>query len=170
MNRRRFVSVICVAALCLGVATLRGEPAVKEKPAPGGAPVAKEKSADLRAALVGTWKMASMKVNGEDNPLTREAVTYKHVTPAGFTWLSYPKETGKVFRAAGGTYTLRGDEYTETIEYGVGSDFEGIKNASHPFKCRIEGDTWHHNGKLAGGTTIDEEWTRVKPSDGQKRP
>jgi len=53
----------------------------------------------------------------------------------------------------------------ETIEYGTGDDFEGIKNASHSFKCRIEGDTWYHVGKLADGTTIDEQWTRVKPAE-----
>jgi hypothetical protein len=170
MRRHPVVSLVCVAALCFGAAALRGEPAVKDKAAPNDKASVREQPADLRAALVGTWKMASMKVNGEKNTLPDRSVTLKHVTPAGFTWLSYPKDSGQVYRAAGGTYTLRGDEYTETIEYGVGSDFEGIKNASHPFKCRIEGDTWHHNGKLAGGTTIDEEWTRVKPSDGQKRP
>jgi hypothetical protein len=128
------------------------------------------KSADLRAALVGTWKMTSMKIDGQKNDLPDTDVTYKHVTPAGFTWLSYHKDSGEIFRSAGGTYTLAGDQYTEKIEYGVGSDFEGIKNASHTFTCRIEGDTWHHTGALAGGTKIDEEWTRVKPPAGAAKP
>jgi hypothetical protein len=35
--------------------------------------------------------------------LSKTAVSYKHVTPAGFMWLSYEKGTGKVFRAAGGS-------------------------------------------------------------------
>ena len=170
MNRHHLVSVICVAALSLGVATLRGGPVAKDGPAPGAGAGGPGKPADLRAALVGTWTLKSMKVDGEKNPLPDQGVTLKHVTPGGFTWLSYSKGTGQVFRAAGGTFALRGDEYTETIEYGVGQDFDAIKNASHPFKCRIEGDTWYHTGKLANGITIDEEWTRVKPAEGQKRP
>ena len=155
MNRRLTALGVSLAALCIGVATLRGD----ESP----------KSADLRTALVGTWKMKSMKVNGQVNDLPESAITYKHVTPGGFTWLSYHKETGKMFRAAGGTWTLAGDAYTEKIEYGMSDDFDVIKNASHPFKCRIEGDTWYHTGRLASGTTIDEVWTRVKPSDAPKR-
>jgi|tagenome__1003787_1003787.scaffolds.fasta_scaffold18741030_1 hypothetical protein len=163
MTRRLAVAVVCVAGLCLGVATLRGEDAKT-----AGASIAK--SADLRTALVGTWKMTSMKINGEKNELPDQAVTYKHVTPAGFTWLSYEKESGKMFRAAGGTYTLKGDDYTETTQYGMGDSFGSMKDASHPFKCRIEGDTWYHVGRLADGTTIDEQWTRVKPADEPKRP
>src|SRR5437763_13969715 len=151
MTRQLAVAVVCLAASCLGAGTLRGEDAAK----PAAAKIAK--SADLRTALVGTWKMTSMKINGEKNDLPDEAVTYKHVTPGGFTWLSYEKESGKIFRAAGGTYTLQGDAYTETIEYGVGNDFDSIKHASHPFTCRIEGDTWYHTGHLASGTTIDEQ-------------
>jgi hypothetical protein len=159
MDRRSAFPLLCCAALCLCLVTPRGD----------GAAGAADARADLRAALVGTWKMASMKVNGQVNDLPESAVTYKHVTPGGFTWLSYNKDDGTIFRAAGGTYTLRGDAYTEKIEYGVGNDFQGIKNASHPFKCRIEGDTWFHTGKLASGTTIDEEWTRVKSADAPKQ-
>ena len=155
MNRRIGAVALCFAGVCLSVVTLRGEAPAKSAAKP----------ADLRAALVGTWKMTSMKVNGEENDLPASSVTYKHVTPGGFTWLSYQKDTGKVFRAAGGTYTLTGDAYTERIEYGMGDDFDGIKNASHAFKCRIEGDTWHHTGQLANGTKLDEQWTRVKPAD-----
>ena len=152
MNRRIGVVALCVAGVCLSALTLRGE-----SPA---------RSADLKSALVGTWKMTSMKVNGEKSDLPDVSVTYKHVTPAGFVWLSYAKDTGKVFRAAGGSYTLVGDAYTEKIEYGMSDDFDTIKNASHAFTCRIEGDTWHHSGKLANGTAIDEVWTRVKPTEG----
>jgi hypothetical protein len=155
VNRRFTALGLCLAAFCVTVASLRGD----ESP----------RSPDLRTALVGTWKMKSMKVNGQDSDLPESSVTYKHVTPGGFTWLSFHQESGKVFRAAGGTWTLAGDAYTEKIEYGMSNDFDAIKNASHPFNCRIEGDTWYHTGHLANGTTLDEVWTRVKPADGPKR-
>jgi hypothetical protein len=122
----------------------------------------------LRSRLVGTWRIISMKVNGEKNDLPVTSVTYKHVTPVGFMWLSHEKDTGKVFRAAGGTYTLRGDTYTEKVEYGMGDDFDVIKNTQHPFMCKIEGDSWQHSGKLSNGTSIDEIWERVKTSEKDK--
>ena len=151
MNRRMGAVALCVAGVCLSVVASRGQGA--------------NKSDELRATLVGTWKMKSMKINGQVNNLPEQAVTYKHVTPGGFVWLSYEKDTGKMFRSAGGTWTLAGDAYTERIEYGMSEDFNTIKNASHSFKCRIEGDTWYHVGKLADGTAIDEVWTRVKPAE-----
>jgi hypothetical protein len=158
MKRYAAVSLLCIAGLCFCVTLLRAA-----APAPAT-------STDLRSSLVGTWKMTSMKVNGEKNDLPDTEVTYKHVTPAGFTWLSYHKDSGEVFRAAGGTYTLEGDKYTEKIEYGMSSDYKAVKNASHTFKCRIDGDTWHHTGELANGVKLDEEWTRVKPADARRRP
>jgi hypothetical protein len=155
MHRRLTASLLCVAT-CLCAVTLRGE--------------APERAGDQRSSLVGTWKVTSMKINGQAMDLPDSSVTYKHVTPGGFTFLSFQKADGKLYRAGGGTWTLSGDEYAETIEYGLGDVFEEIKGGTHTFKCRIEGDTWHHTGKLAKGTTIDEVWTRVKPSEAPKAP
>lgn len=143
------------ALVCMGLGAilggLRADNASKEK--------------TLRASLVGTWRLTSMKVNSKENNLPQTFITYKHVTPVGFIWLSHDKATGKVFRAAGGTYTVRDDTYTETVEYGMSSDFEVVKNAQHAFTAQVDTDTWHHTGKLANGTTIEEVWERVKPSE-----
>ena len=127
-----------------------------------------DKEKQLRASLVGTWKMVSGKYGGQESDLPRDSVTLKHVTPVGFVFLSYEKDTGKMTRSGGGTYTLKGETYTETVEYGLGDDFEVIKNASHAFTCRIDGDKWHHDGKLANGLTIEEVWERVKPKRDEK--
>ena len=119
----------------------------------------------IRSDLIGTWKQVSMKVNGIVNPIPQAYTTYKHITSAGFVWLSYDKISGKIIRAAGGTYTLNGNTYTETIEYGIGSDYEIVKNSKHSFTANIDGDRWYHNGKLANGQTIDEVWERVRPGN-----
>ena len=137
------VFVICVAGI-----GLRADDADKEKA--------------LRAKLIGTWKLVSAKYGGQAQDPPNSDVMLKHVTPAGFTWLSYKKDSGEVYRSAGGTYTLKGDSYTEKVVYGLGDDFQQIKNAEHPFTCKIDGDKWQHNGKLAGGLTIEEVWERVK--------
>ena len=100
--------------------------------------------------LIGTWKMIS-----------GEATTVKHVTPTQFMWASYDKD-GKVTRAAGGGYTLKGEVYEETPEYGIGSDFELLKGKPQTFTWKVEGNKWYHNGKLSNGLTIEEVWERVE--------
>jgi hypothetical protein len=148
--KRMIVSILLVCAAAGSILTgLRADDSDKEK--------------TLRASLIGTWKLISAKYDGQENDLPKTSPTIKHVTPAGFVFLSYDKDTGKMSRAGGGTYTLKGETYTETIEYGMGDDFEAIKNASHSFTCKIDGDKWRHDGKLANGLTIEEVWERAKP-------
>jgi hypothetical protein len=74
---------------------------------------------------------------------------------------SYDKDR-KVTRAAGGGYTLKGEVYEETPEYGIGPDFELIKGKPQTFKWKVEGNKWYHNGKLSNGFIIDEVWERVE--------
>ena len=78
-----------------------------------------------------------------------------------FMWASYDKD-GKVTRAAGGDYTLKGEVYEETPEYGISSDFDLIKGKAQTFKRKVEGNKWYHNGKLSNGLTIEEVWERVE--------
>lgn len=110
--------------------------------------------------LVGTWKLVSAKFGGEAVPLSVDTPTLKHITPTHYTWLTYRKD-GEVYRAAGGTYSLRGDEFVQQCEYGVGQDFAKVKG-KNAYKCRVEGDKWHHTGKLPSGLTIEEVWERVE--------
>ncbi len=84
----------------------------------------------------------------------------KHVTPTHFMWVTYDAE-GKVTRAAGGRYSLDGDAYVETPEYGLSGDFDIIKGKPQAFRCKVEGNTWHHDGKLSNDLTIEEVWERV---------
>jgi hypothetical protein len=111
--------------------------------------------------LVGTWKLVSAKYGGNESTLPKRLTTLKHVTPTQFTWASYDKD-GKVTRTAGGTYTLKGDTYEETPEYGFSLDFVGLKGKVQTFTWKVEGNKWHHTGKLSGGLTIDEVWERVE--------
>ena len=110
--------------------------------------------------LVGTWKIVSAKYGGQDSTPTSEVTTVKHVTPTQFMWATYDKD-GKVTRAAGGSYTLKGEIYEETPEYGISSDFDIIKGKPQTFTCKIEGNKWYHNGKLSNGLTIEEVWEKV---------
>jgi hypothetical protein len=111
--------------------------------------------------LVGTWKLESAKYGGREHKFPEGTTTLKHVTPAQFMWASYDTD-GKVTRAAGGSYTLKGETYEETPEYGISSDFEIIRGKAQTFTWKVEGDKWHHTGKLSNGLTIEEVWVRVE--------
>jgi hypothetical protein len=111
--------------------------------------------------LVGTWRLVSAKYGGNEFKFPEGTTMLKHVTPTQFMWATYDKD-GTLTRAAGGAYTLKGEEYAETPEYGLGGDFEVIKGKTHTFKWKVEGNMWHHTGKLAGGLEIDEVWERVE--------
>ena len=111
--------------------------------------------------LIGTWKLVSAKYGGKESQFPAGWTMLKHVTPSQFMWVTYDKD-GKVTRAAGGSYTLKGDEYAETPEYGIGSDFAVIKGGTHTFQWKVEGNKWLHTGKLSNGLTIDEVWERVE--------
>jgi hypothetical protein len=111
--------------------------------------------------LVGTWKLTSAKYGGEEFKFPEGTTTIKHVTPTQFMWATYDKD-GTVFRAAGGGYTLKGDVYEETPEYGISPAFAVVKGKAQTFKWKVEGNKWYHNGKLSNGLTIEEVWERVE--------
>ncbi len=112
--------------------------------------------------LVGTWRIASGVYGGEERKSTPGRTTLKHVTPTQFAWLTYGAD-GIVTRAAGGGYTLKGETYEETPEYGFSSDFDVVKGKAQAFACRIEGNKWYIKGSLSNGLTIEEVWERVEP-------
>jgi hypothetical protein len=110
--------------------------------------------------LVGTWKLVSAEYGGKEVKWPEGTTTVKHITPSQFMWASYDSD-GKVTRTAGGAYTLKGETYEESPEYGMSSDFRVIKGKAQTFKCKVDGDRWYHDGKLSNGLTIEEVWERV---------
>jgi hypothetical protein len=120
-----------------------------------------KREADPQGKLVGTWKLVSARYGGQEYKFAEGTTTIKHITPTQFMWASYDPD-GKVTRAAGGRYTLTGEAYEETPEYGLSDDFEAIKGKTHSFKCKVDGGKWSHDGKLSNGTTIEEVWERVE--------
>jgi hypothetical protein len=121
-----------------------------------------QNTAKACATLVGTWRIATAVYGGNQHKFAPGRTTIKHVTPAQFAWLTYGTD-GSVTRAAGGGYTLKGEAYEETPEYGISSDFDELKGKAQTFACRIEGNKWYLKGSLSNGLTIEEVWERVEP-------
>ncbi len=114
--------------------------------------------------LVGTWKLVSAKYNGQENTLPEGITMLKHVTTAQFMWAIYDKD-GKIESALGGPYTLKGDKYDETPEYGLADTLESLKDLkgkAQSFTWKVKGNKWYHDGKLSSGVTIEEVWERVE--------
>ncbi len=122
-----------------------------------------DSTASNAARLVGTWKMVSAKFGGQESDLPKQLKVLKHITPAQMVWVRVNPDTGVVTAMAGGAYSLKGDAYTETPDYGLGSDFQVVRGKTHSFTCKLEGDKWYHTGMLASGLTIEEVWQRVPP-------
>jgi hypothetical protein len=131
---------------------------------PRGTPRAGEQGASdvSEEKIIGTWKLISAKYDDEEVELPELGTTLKHITPTGFVWLSYDPETKVVSRTAGGTYTLKGDQFEETPQYGLGGDFDTIRDKPQAFTIKIEGDRWRHSGVLSNGLKIEEVWERCR--------
>lgn len=114
--------------------------------------------------LLGTWKLKSAQYGGREFRFDEGTAMVKHVTPSQFMWATYDKD-GKITRAAGGGYSLKGETYEETPEYGISDDFNLIKGKPQTFKWKVQGDEWHHDGELSNGLTIEEVWERVKTKE-----
>ena len=152
--RMRQISMAVLVGLVAVAAFTSGRSTVAD-------PKKAEASADNK--LVGTWKMVKARYGGKEaNVLSEEHTEFKHVTPAHFILVAIDKD-GKVGAAIGGPYTLKGEKYEETPEYGLSEIFTNIKGKRQSFECKVEGNKWYHNGTLSNGLTIEEVWERVEP-------
>ena len=79
------------------------------------------------------------------------------------TWTNALVGTGPAptYTTSGGTYTLKGKDFTQTAVYGLAATLPQV-NGKNTYTCKLEDDKWHHSGKLPSGTTLAEVWERVK--------
>src|SRR5262245_13548965 len=118
---------------------------------PAAAPVSSQLSKDM----IGTWVHVGRPGQVMEAPETGGA--FKFRTGAHWT-LTHADATGLVTEHFGGTYTLNGDEYVETQDYG---DATWMKDngKSFKFKVKVEGDTMTQIGI---GNPYTEVWKRAK--------
>jgi hypothetical protein len=94
-----------------------------------------------RISLEGTWQLFSGTIieNG-DTTITvygKDRSMIKIINETHFSFLNHDlmkgKDSTQLFAAGGGRYILKGDEYTEFLEYCSDRDWEG-----HTFQFRIQ--------------------------------
>jgi hypothetical protein len=134
--------------------------------------------AQATCRLEGVWQLVSGSGDGTPYPATYRAI--KLITKNHFAFVG-EEERGvqdmktaadslRAFRtmaSGGGTYTIRGNTYTEKLEYFSDPAYVG---ASVSFTCRTEGDRFYQtgsfpileNGRKLRDAKIDEVWRRIE--------
>lgn len=135
-----------LAGLTLAVSLTLGVTARRPEPAPG---------------VVGTWRLVSAKVNGKAVEVSAGTTVLKHLTPTDFVFVYY-NEQGLITVAGGGRYTLTGNRYEESVEYGVGEGMAPYIGKTEVFTLRIDGDRWYHSGTEHDGSVVEEIWERAR--------
>jgi len=115
--------------------------------------------AKLAKDLVGTWVLVGTPDKVGDPPKTGGRL--KFFTGKNWCMTESDPESGKVVFHHGGTYTLDGDTYTETIEYANENTASLIKKM-FKFKVKVDGDTYTQTGVGDDNPFKGEVWKRVK--------
>ncbi len=110
--------------------------------------------------LMGTWKLATNKYRNQKNLPSATSADLKLITPTHYTWVHYDPTTGKADAAGGGTFTVSGGTYTETVLYGFGFGADVLTEKQIRFSCSLQGNVWTHKGTILGGA-LEETWERV---------
>ena len=107
-------------------------------------------------SLVGTWVLAGEPGNAEESPQTGSRLL--HLTGKHWVITQPDPSTGVTVFHHGGTYTLDGNEYAETVLYANQNTADLIKQ-TFKFTVKVEGDTLT---KVGIGNPWSEVWKRVK--------
>jgi len=104
--------------------------------------------------LVGTWEYANGDLPGNLRHI-------KHLTPTHFTWVTYDREEMAPVAAAGGTWSIRGGDYREQIEFAT-EGHKHLRGRDIPIAVRVEGDKWFLKSTPDTGFHVDDVWVRQK--------
>jgi hypothetical protein len=113
-------------------------------------------NSSLARDMIGTWIRAGTPDKIEDPPPAKGPL--KFITGKHWTYTSADPETGKVLNHHGGTYTIDGNDYAETINY-ANENTANIIGQTFKFKLKVEGDTLIQEGI---GNPYTEAWKRAK--------
>jgi hypothetical protein len=113
--------------------------------------------------IQGTWQLVSSKYGPSASGFTdfpEIMRRIKVINETHFIWVQYDTLSRRVVSSAGGSYTMNGNTYTESLDFGQSMD-EYLKK-SHAFTIKVEGDMLFQTGLLAPDYKIEEIWKRVK--------
>ncbi|MBX9624761.1 MAG: hypothetical protein K2X82_13220 [Gemmataceae bacterium] len=111
---------------------------------------------DLGKQLVGAWVLAGTPDDPKDPP--EKGGRLKFFTGRHWAITDYDPQTGEVVFHHGGTYTLDGENYAETVEY-ANKNTANLIGMTLKFKIKVDKDTYTQVGD---GNEFTERWKRAK--------
>ena len=149
-TNRRVIPVAAVLLMLAVVLSVGGA---------GAQPLKKDaEPTKLAKDLIGTWVLVGTPDKVGEPP--ESGGRFKFYTGKHWCITEADPKTGKVVFHHGGTYTLEGDTYTETVEY-ANESTAGLVNKMFKFKVKVEGDT-HTQIGIGDDNPFKEAWKRVK--------
>jgi hypothetical protein len=122
----------------------------------GDKPTAAARPSQLAQELIGTWILVGEP--GKVGEVPAAGGRLKFFTGRHWAITQADPATGVTIFHHGGTYTLKGDEYLESVEYANEGTTNLIKQ-TFKFTLKIEGDTLTQTGI---GNPWNEVWKRAK--------
>jgi hypothetical protein len=113
----------------------------------------------LAKDLIGTWVLVGTPDKVDDQPESGGRLKFR--TGRHWAITQADPKTGRVIFHHGGTYTLDGDTYAETVEYANESTADLI-GKTFKFKVKVEGDTYTQTGVGDDNPFKEEVWKRAK--------
>lgn len=117
---------------------------------------ARPDTSGLAKDMIGTWVLVGVPDAVGTAPAA--GARYKTITDTTFSVTEANPETGAAMYHHGGPYTLKGDKYSEHIDYADG-DTSAFLKKTFTFKIKVDGDTFTQTGV---GNGFNEVWKRVK--------
>jgi hypothetical protein len=148
---RPVLTLLGIGALALAAAGMSALLAADDTKADAGA-----KTSQLVKDMMGTWIRAGTPDKIEDPPPNNRHL--KFLMGKHWTFTQADPDTGKVVYHHGGTYTLDGDDYTETINY-ANENTADLIGQTFKYKLKVDGDTLTQTGI---GNPYTEVWKRAK--------
>jgi hypothetical protein len=119
-------------------------------------PATKAESSQLAKDMIGTWILVGEPGKVGEPP--KAGGRLKFLTGKHWVITQADPSTGVTVFHHGGTYTLNGNEYLETVEH-ANENTISLKGQTHKFTLKVEGDTLTQIGI---GNPWTEVWKRMK--------
>lgn len=146
MNQLRYWLIgLAFTGLVASFAIADDEPATEAEP----------QASELQKSLLGAWALAG-ELDSTNEPDAGARMKFWGLKHWCITETN--QDTGEITYHHGGTYTLDGDNYSETITFAA-ENTQNIVGMTFKFKIKVDKDTYLQTGV---GNPFNERWVRLK--------
>lgn len=118
--------------------------------------------------ICGTWELVEFNHGGGQVVInTGSLKRVKTITENKFVWVHFNSSDKVASSSAGGKYSIEGNTYSESIDYGSSFMKSYVRTIS-VFTYKIDGDYLTIEGKLGSGLYITEKWKKVNLPEAYK--